>query len=204
MFILIINWRDSDFSNKIFFKKKLFLGKFLKQMIFKDIIRKKTSLLWISEEKISLRIDFKQLFLNWFKKKSIFRFSSNSVLNYRKRKISNKIISEHRSSNLGSQIEFSLVLDEYTGQNFKIPKNSEISKILSFREAFSFNIYQSISKITPFFQSYEKDGLDFFCADTVPESSMKPSPQSWAWKTSCWSARFSCPGVDLPTAFSKD
>ena len=68
MFILIINWRDSDFSNKIFFKKKLFLGKFLKQMIFKDIIRKKTSLLWISEEKISLRIDFKQLFLNWFKK----------------------------------------------------------------------------------------------------------------------------------------
>ena len=131
-------------------------------MIFKDIIRKKTSLLWISEEKISLRIDFKQLFLNWFKKKSIFRFSSNSVLNYRKRKISNKIISEHKSSNLGSQIEFSLVLDEYTGQNFKIPKNSEISKILSFREAFSFNIYQSISKITPFFQSYEKDGLDFF------------------------------------------
>jgi len=79
--------------------------------------------LWISEEKISLRIDFKQLFLNWFKKKSIFRFSSNSVLNYRKRKISNKIISEHKSSNLGSQIEFSLVLDEYTGQNFKIPKN---------------------------------------------------------------------------------
>ena len=130
-------------------------------MVFKDITKKKTSLLWISEKKIPLRIDFKKLIFNWFKKRSIFRFSSNSVINYRKRKISNINLSQNKLIDFGSQIEFLLVLNELTGQNFKIPKSSNIFKILSFREAVSFNIYQRKSNIASFFQSYGKNGLDF-------------------------------------------
>ena len=131
-------------------------------MIVKDFTGKKTSLLWMSEENIPLRIDFKNPLLNFSQKRSILRYSTNSVIDYHKRRISNIILSKKKLFDLGSQTEFSLVLNKITDKNFKISKSEGVSKMLSFKEAFSFNIYQNTSRQASFFQSYEKNILDFF------------------------------------------
>lgn len=117
-------------------------------MLFTNITKKKTTRLYLSEEINNVRVNFKNLFFNLCKKTSVIRFSTKGMINFQKRKISNRIISESKFFEFGNQIKFLRIMSDIIDRNFRNKKNTNILKILTFKETINFNIYQNLSTQT--------------------------------------------------------
>jgi hypothetical protein len=131
-------------------------------MSFINITRKKTTRLYLSEEINHVRVDFKNLFFNLFKKTSVIRFSTKGIINFRKRKISNRIISKSKFFEFGNQVRFLMVISDFVDRYFKNKKNVNILKILTFKETVNFNIYQNLLMQSYFNAEYETNKSDYF------------------------------------------
>jgi len=92
-------------------------------MPFINITGKKRTLLYLSEEINYLRVDSKNLFFNLCKKTSVIRFSTKGIINFRKRKISNRIISKSKIFEFGSQVKFLMIMSDFIDRYFKNLKN---------------------------------------------------------------------------------
>jgi hypothetical protein len=131
-------------------------------MPFINITGKKRTLLYLSEEINYLRVDSKNLFFNLCKKTSVIRFSTKGIINFRKRKISNRIISKSKIFEFGSQVKFLMIMSDFIDRYFKNLKNVNILKILTFKETINFNIYQKLSTPTYCLLDYETNKSDYF------------------------------------------
>jgi hypothetical protein len=131
-------------------------------MSFKNITRKKTTRLYLSEESNHVRVDFKNLFFNLSKKTSVIRFSTKGIINFRKRKISNRILSKSKFFEFGNQVRFLVIMSDFIDQYFKNKKNANILKILTFKETINFNIYQNLLIQSYYPTHYQTNKSDYF------------------------------------------